>query len=103
MDKIIKEKTNYIYSNLVIVQTKSEDELKKEIEKKNDILFNLPLSFKENYTLNKDFIINNNNIKNKEISTKSNKDTEIKLEKLNEKEKSEIKSIDNDEYYGEKI
>ena len=32
-----------------------------------------------------------------------NKDTEIKLEKLNEKEKSECESIDNDEYYGEKI
>ena len=100
--KILYNKIEGLKQEL-ISKDKINNGLKKELEKKNNILFNLPLSLKENYTLNKDFIINNNNIKNKEISTKSNKDTEIKLEKLNEKEKSESESIDNDVYYEEKM
>ena len=74
-------------------------ELKKEIQKKNDILFNLPLSFKENYTLNKDFLNN----KNKENSIKSDKLSENKKEKLSGNNNSESDNLDNDIYYGEKI
>jgi len=80
------------------VKDQINNELKKEIEKKNDILFNLPLSFKENYTLNKDFL----NTKNKENSVKSDKVSENKNEKLSNNN-SESDNLDNDIYYGEKI
>ena len=80
------------------VKDQINNELKKEIEKKNDILFNLPLSFKENYTLNKDFL----NTKNKENSVKSDKASENKNEKLSNNN-SESDNLDNDIYYGEKI
>ena len=78
------------------------NELKKEIQKKNDILFNLPLSLKGNYSLNPDIV---NNIKNntKDNSTKSDKVTEIKNEKVTQPVHSESDNLDNDIYYGEKI
>ena len=76
-------------------------ELKKEIQNKNNILFNLPLALRENYTLNQDII------KNKEGSIKSDKDSENKNENdnlsENKKKTSESEILDNDAYYGEKI
>jgi len=88
-------------------------ELKKEIQKKNDILFNLPLGLKDNYTINQQFGNNINITKTKENATKSNKDTELKSDKQNndkesennnnENNNSESESLDNDAYYGEKI
>ena len=80
------------------------NELKKEIQKKNDILFNLPLAFKENYSLNNEIIKD----KNREFSIKSDKISENKKEILSEKKNNNNNSesdenLDNDIYYGEKI
>ena len=81
-------------------------ELQKEIKKKNDILFNLPLALKGNYSLNKQ--IENDIKKNKENSSKSLKETETKSEKapkekLLESHNTESEALNNDAYYGEKI
>jgi len=116
LDKIIKEKTNFIYSNLVIVQTKSEDELKKEIEKKiknklkekSDIYY-----FKNLYSelikllteVFEDYFINfyNDIIKEKEneektknliISKISDQFKELKV-KIEEYNKQKEKKVDN--------
>ena len=93
------------------VKDQMNKELQKEIKNKNNILFNLPLALKENYTLNKQMLNNNinNNNKNKDSLTKSIKDSEIKSEKDEHKEKltennnSQSEVVDNDTYYGEKI
>ena len=93
------------------VKDQVNKELQKEIKNKNNILFNLPLALKENYSLNKQMInINNNNKNKRESLNKSIKDSEIKSEKeqepkekLTESNNSKSEEVDNDTYYGEKI
>ena len=91
------------------------DELKKEIQKKNGILFNLPLGLKGNYTFNQQFGSNNKNNITKENTIKSDKEVELKSDKQNNEKVSEnndkennnnntnTESFDNDAYYGEKM
>ena len=115
-DKYLK----VLYSQIDVLkkEVKEKDqiniELKKEIQKKNDILFNLPLGLKDNYTINQQLENNMNIVKTKENVTKSNKDTELKSDKQNNDKVSEnnnkennnnteSESVDNDAYYAEKI
>ena len=74
-------------------------ELQKEIQKKNDILSNLPLALKENYSLNPNMA---KTLKSKDNTMKSNKMTENKNDKT-ENDNSESENMDNDAYYGEKM
>ena len=87
--------------NEIKAKGKINNELMNEIKKKDDILFNLPLALNEKYSLNKELIV----YKTKENTTKSDRNSEIKDEKLNEKkdESESEDNFDNDQYYKNQI